>query len=108
MKNIGVLLDSETGDLEIRLQYDWRGKIISGLVVGDVTRQNQYLILVAQPGEFKEVPEVGVGLGNITLDNDLLAWRTKIRQQLESEGMIINILEFDAANELLIDAEYIK
>jgi hypothetical protein len=104
--NRGIILDSETGDLLIKPQCDAAGKITSGMVIGtNIIAQNQYFILVAQPGEFKEAPQVGIGINNIVLDNDIQLWRAKIRQQFENDGMIISKLDIKN-NELIVDAEY--
>ena len=104
-KGRGVLLDPQTGDLSISVEKDDMGKISYGLTVGDNSVQSQYFVLTAHPGEFKEAPETGVGIGDMALDGDMLGWRTKIRRQLENEGMRINAMEFKNS-ELLIDAEY--
>ena len=40
----GIQIDSETGDILV-------GK--NGVSVGDTSQQNQYLILVSHPGEWK-------------------------------------------------------
>jgi len=109
-KNIGILLNPETLDLLIKPQRDAQGKITQGLVVGDITAQNQAMILQAYPGEFKENPEIGVGIDDIVLDNDLLAWRSKIRKQIENEGQTINTFDVKQTTngkfEIIIDAKY--
>lgn len=79
----------------IQLEYSEGGttlepKVARGrLVVGDVLRQNQGLILTLHNGELKENPSVGVGISDMLLDNDPIYWRTKIKEQLEMDGETI-------------------
>ena len=60
------------------------------LLVGDVLRQNQALILTLHNGELKENPSVGVGISDMLLDNDPIYWRTKIKEQLEMDGQTVD------------------
>lgn len=55
----------------------------------EVTHQNQAMLLMARPGEFKEFPTMGVGLPDILLDHDLNGWRRRIIEQLEADGQRI-------------------
>lgn len=103
-KETGILLDV-TGDLDIVVVRDSEGKITRGLQPGDVTVQNVNAILKGQPGEFKEVPTVGVGIDNMLLDHDYLLYKHKIRQQLTAEGMQINSLEI-VNQDIDINANY--
>lgn len=56
------------------------------LATGDILRQNQTLILALHKGELKEWPAVGVGIGDMLMDNDPIYWRRAIREQLEMDG----------------------
>ena len=56
------------------------------LSTGDILRQNQTLILALHKGELKERPAVGVGIGDMLMDNDPIYWRRAIREQLEMDG----------------------
>ena len=73
-------------DLDIKVQRNSSGRIVSGLVVGDILHQNQALILTISKGELKTDPSVGVGLQSQILNHDTLALRREIRQQLEMDG----------------------
>ena len=77
-------------DLDIKVQRDKYGKIISGLVIGDILRQNQAIILSVAKGELKENPSIGVGLTDMLLTHDLTAIRNEIRQQLEMDGQTVD------------------
>lgn len=57
----GILLDSNH-DVAIEVKRDADGKIISGLVINDITYQRCELIIMAQKGEFKEHPTLGFGI----------------------------------------------
>lgn len=104
-KETGILLDVDSNDLLIQVKR--RGKIVSGMVVGNVTQQNQSLLLQLHPGELKGKPSVGVGISDMLLDNaDFQYWRSKVRQSFEKDGMTIKTFVFDKPNEMLIDADY--
>ena len=72
MKDIAIQLnDSQNGvqniDLKINVIRDGGGLITSGLVVGNVLRQNQAIIIIANPGEFPFSPTLGVAIDEIGL-----------------------------------------
>lgn len=99
----GIQLDDY--DLKITVERDIDGKITSGLNIGDTTAQNQALILYAQPGEIKEQPIIGVGITSMCLDHDSLAWRSKIREQLELDGQKVDQVKITKTG-IIIDAKY--
>ena len=47
---------TENYDIKIDVKKGMDGKIISGLEIGDILRQNQALIMVMHKGELKENP----------------------------------------------------
>lgn len=77
-------------EIDVQLKFNDEGKILSGLNLGDTLRQNQALILVLHQGELKERPEVGVGIEDMLLDNDVLYWRSRIREQLELDNQNVD------------------
>lgn len=69
---IGILIDS-----------DYQPLISSGeLQLGEITPQNQAIIIQSHKGELKENPALGVGISDMLLDNDPLYWRVRIREAL--------------------------
>ena len=93
MKNVSILLNPATNDFDIKVVKGSDGKIVQGMYVGDVTKQNTNIILKIEPGELKLSPTVGVGIDKILLDHDYLLYKHRIRQQLDTEGMQVNHLE---------------
>lgn len=93
MKQTGLTLGEETGDLNVKVTRDSLGLITGGLVVGDVNKQNQATIIYMQPGEMKEAPQVGVGITSMLLSSETLLYKHKIREQLEADGFRVNHLE---------------
>jgi len=104
MRGIGIALDNDF-DLKIVPQRGPDGKIIKGLTLEEALPQNQAVILKMQPGELKEVPYLGCGIDDISLDNDILEWRRKIRMQLEIDGQLVKDVKF-TNSKLMIDASY--
>ena len=89
----------------IKVRHDTQGKIVSGLQVGDILRQNQALILALHKGELKERPSVGCGITDMLLDNDPLYWRSLVREQLEMDGQKVNGVKITGTGSY-IDAVY--
>lgn len=92
-------------DIDVKVLRDSSGKIVSGMVVGDILAQNQALILQLHKGELKEDPSVGVGISDMLLDSDLQNWSREIREQMELDGQTVDRIVL-TENELTIDARY--
>lgn len=96
MKNRGLQLDPATGDLRINIIRDYPNYSISvGAVVGDVTKQNQALIIGLHSGEIKTAPTVGVGISGLTLSHETLLYLHRTRDQIEKDGQHINFLDIE-------------
>lgn len=104
-KNIGILLDSETGDLAVEVVKDANGLITSGLVIGDVTEQNQRTLLLSSPGEIKEDPLVGVGLRSFVESDYVDGLARKIRTEFTKDGMTVSKISVTLPN-MEIEAKY--
>lgn len=80
--------------------------VVNGtLCLGDILRQNQALILTLHKGELKERPAVGVGIGDMLLDNDPIFWRTAIKEQLEMDGQKVKSVKI-TATDIQIESTY--
>ena len=99
-KNIGILIDPETGDLQIDPRRNDQNVYVQGLQGGEVTIQNQAAILQAMKGELKEYPTLGVGITNIANDHETTGWAREITAQLKADGMRVNDVEVDITNEI--------
>lgn len=93
-------------DLAINVAYDNAGRIVSGLVVGDILNQNQALILALHKGDLKSDVSVGVGIDRMILDSDWLTWQREIRDQLEMDGQNVESVVVDAKS-IKIKASYV-
>lgn len=82
-------------DLDIDVKNDASGKILSGLVVGDILNQNQALILAFNKGDLKDDVSVGAGIDRMILDHDPLTWSREIREQLEMDGQKVESVIVD-------------
>lgn len=108
-KAVEILIDPDSGDLQVSTERDALGLIAQGLEIGDTTYQNQAIILQASKGEFKEYPTLGVGISDMVNDHEVVGWRREIALQLESDGMTIKEVEIDLINnKVIIDASYSK
>ena len=111
MKDFGIQLidhtnDGEIMDLKINPVRDASGKISQGVVLGNTLHQNKALILMAQPNDFKANPTLCVGIGNLTLDSDLLECRHRIREVFPLDGLKITELDLYDVDNVKIEASY--
>ncbi len=101
----GVLLD-DTGDLHIKARRNAQGKIEDGLVIGDVTAQNQRTILLAEKGEIKEAPLLGVGAQQFIDDDDPVDFLREVRTNLRMDRQTVKQVGFNENGNLVITACY--
>lgn len=76
------------------------------LVIGNATLQHQNHIILAQKGEFKNAPEIGVGILTQLNNENPRELLSEIRKNFEYDGMRVNTLKVATNGNLLIDAEY--
>jgi len=97
---------NDNHDLQIDIRKNAEGLIVQGLVIGNITYQNQELILLAEKGEIKAVPTKGVGIMSFIDDEVPDNLFRAIRTELATEGMQVKKVAFDVKDNLIIDAEY--
>lgn len=113
MKDFGIQLidnndDGEILDLKIIPVRDSDGMIVSGLVLGNTLEQNKACILIGHQGEFKFNPDLGVGISDLTLGEDYLEFRHRIREHFAKDGLIVKTLDLYENKPIKIIAEYEK
>lgn len=111
MKTKGIQLADSTNtlggvDLRIQVTRGSSGLIEQGIMVGDTMNQNQALLLIANPGEFKNNPTIGVAIDELLLDNDFLRFRHRIREHFAKDGLTVRNVQLENGKPLLIDASY--
>jgi hypothetical protein len=105
MKGKGIMIN-DSNDLAILVKRDSVGKILSGLVIGDTTFQNQEQIILAQPGTIKHAPLVGVGVADFLDDEVPDNLLRAVRTQLAADGQKVKSVGFDQTGQLVVDANY--
>lgn len=93
-------------DAKVDVVRDAQGKIVQGLVVGDTLQQNKAFILMAEQGEYKFRPDLGVGIKNLLLDDDWLGMRNKIRDHFAKDNLTVTTLDVYANKPINIVASY--
>ena len=68
--------------------------------------QQQKAIITTEKGEWKEHPEVGVGISQMLADDLYTETLIEIKKQLEYDGMQINDVALQEGGKLLIDGTY--
>ena len=104
-KETGILLNNDM-DLQIEVKRDGNGLITSGLVIGNVTKQNQRIILLAEKGEIKEAPLMGVGIASFLDDDSPSELLREVRTNLRDDGQQVNSCGFDKEGKLVIIGGY--
>lgn len=102
MKDFGIIC---APDLVAHNQRDEQGLITCGMAMGDILAQNESLLVVAAPGEFKATPTVGAGAMRFLRDDDTDAFIAAVCSQLRGDGMAVVAVEYKN-DELKIDASY--
>ena len=91
-----ILID-ENNDLQL---------LAGDFEVGYSDNQQQKAILSTEKGEWKEHPEVGVGIAQMLADDLYTEVLIEIKKQLEYDGMQINDVTLKGGGKLLIDGQY--
>lgn len=102
-KGKGILLTNDN-ELEVLIVRNSSGLIVSGLQIGDVTRQNQKIIINASKGEIKEDPLMGVGAQLFVECEDKSGFAREIRSQLQRDGQTVNSITI--SDTIIIKAGY--
>ena len=91
---------------DILLDEDFDLLIKDGdLVIGDSDEQHKNLLLLCSKGDFKENPDVGVGIESYLESEDPAALIREIKQQYSADGMRVNEIKIELGK-LKIDAAY--
>lgn len=94
MKDIAL---TDTGDLQLKN---------GDFVIQEGTLRHQEHIILAHQGEYKEHPEVGVGIVAALLTDEPNQVLTRIKRQLEYDGMKVAQLRFNQDHSIDVDAQY--
>lgn len=82
-------------------------KIVNGdFDIGVSDYQQQKLIVATHKGEWKEHPEVGVGITQMIADDLYTEMLIEIKKQLEYDGMQIDNVSLKENGKLFIDGTY--
>ncbi len=91
------ILTDEDGDLLIK-----NGDI----VIGYSDNQHQEDIILANKGEYKETPEIGVGIFQMLSDDNPMGVLIEIKKNLQYDGMNVRNVKFEENGKITIDGEY--
>ena len=80
--------------------------LLGDFEVGYSDNQQQKAILITEKGEWKEHPEVGIGIAQMLADDLYTEVLIEIKKQLEYDGMQINDVALQEGGKLLIDGIY--
>ncbi|MCC9071222.1 oxidase [Flavobacterium sp. F-65] len=76
------------------------------LLIGFSENLHQEHILIANKGEYREFPELGVGILQMLNDDNYMNVLIEAKKNLEYDGMKINNIELDDDGNLNVDGQY--
>jgi hypothetical protein len=86
----GILVD-ENYDLQVTVKKDGGGLIAQGLVLGNIDCQRCSFIIIAQKGEFKQAPSLGLGIDSYLKKtvsaHEKQKFITELKSELSSDGL---------------------
>ncbi len=91
------LILNDNGDLKIE---------DGDFVVGHSDEQHQQHILLANKGEYKAIPEIGVGIVQMLNDEQYTDILIEAKRNLEYDGMKIRNIAYKEDGKLNIDGKY--
>lgn len=74
--------------------------------IGESSSQHAKHILIAQKGEYKQHPELGVGIENMLNSEDAMDFLIEAKKNLEYDGMAVRNISFTKDGKLNVDAKY--
>lgn len=95
-KRYGIQIN-DTGDLNAAP---------GGVTLGDTMAQNEFVILMSQPGDIKEAPLMGAGIADMVARNDTAAMKRQIRDALKLDGMDVSAVEIKDGTLTRLEASY--
>ncbi|GGG33438.1 oxidase [Hymenobacter glacieicola] len=93
---------------DVLLNADYDLEIRGGdFVIGESTEQHQALLLYTNKGEWRQAPEVGIGIVEMLLDDASgVGIASEIQQQLELDGQQIMALRLSPQGALHLEGYY--
>lgn len=86
----GILVD-ESCELRIEVERDEKGLITQGMVIGNNMYQRCNFIIIAQKGEFKQAPTLGLGIDSYLkktiTPHAKQQFITELKSELSSDGI---------------------
>lgn len=76
------------------------------LLIGFSDEQHQKHILIAEKGEYKKFPELGVGILNLLIGENATAMLIEAKRNFEYDSMKVKALRFTDENTLYVDVAY--
>ena len=74
--------------------------------IGPSDQQHQKHILIANKGEYKAHPEVGVGIIDMLNNDAYTETLIETKKQLQYDGMLIKNVSYNEQGKLIIDGHY--
>ena len=76
------------------------------IVVDDSTEQNQVLLFMSHPGEWRQHPTIGVGAQDFVNDDNFAMLAQEIQKQFQEDGMQVKKVTVMETGKTQWDAEY--
>lgn len=98
---------AEVFDINLDANFDI-GIDNGDFVIKESTRQHQQCLLIAEPGDYKQNPGMGVGAYSFTNDDETIENLKKaIQKTFEEDGMSISRLKISTQGDIDVTANYL-
>jgi len=94
-------------DIVLNDDFDLQFTAGGDLAVGQSTTQHKRCLIVANKGDYRQFPWVGVGISRYLLDDQFGDVQQEIQKQFELDGMVIKELRINERGEIIENAEYL-
>ncbi len=74
--------------------------------VGESDNQHTQHILIANKGEYKAAPELGVGINQMLNSDDVTDFLIEAKKNLQYDGQQVKDIRFTADGKLIVDSKY--
>lgn len=76
------------------------------IAIGYSDNQHQEHIIIGNKGDFKESPEIGVGIFQMLSDDNPMGVLIEIKKNLQYDGMKVKNVKFEENGKITIDGQY--
>ncbi|ROI09788.1 oxidase [Chryseobacterium sp. H3056] len=75
-------------------------------LVSESDSQHTRHILIANKGEYKAAPELGVGISQMLNSEEITEFLIEAKKNLQYDGQVVTDIQFTESEKLIVDSKY--